>query len=190
MPGSELPLAQGSLWDLSCWFCIDSVFSVLVLRGVSSSGYCLAPPAPSQLNATLREPPHPPPPPAKKPRPPCWAFSCGPGIVSVPVTRKSKFGQIKTQDQRNQHIKQPWGHLLTLALQRGRTNSRVLFPHPPPHTLGAVSSLSAVSIYESQFIDIYLCLSLEECFCGGIGRGRIIQGNFMWLLTKVFFSSS
>lgn len=115
-------------------------------------------------------------------------YSWGPGVVSILVI-KSKFGPVKTQDQRNQIVKHSWVHLLRLILRERWRNSWCLSLHLPPHILGALFPLSAVSVYESLVIDIYLYLSLEECFCGGIKGRSVTQGNSVWLLTKVFFPS-
>lgn len=46
---------------------------------------------------------------------------------------------------------------------------------PPTPTLYAWTCCSSSAVSNSEIqVDIYLCLSLEECFCGGI-EGRIIQ---------------
>lgn len=151
--GSELPLALGSLWDLTCRFCIDSVLLVLVvLRGVSSIGLCLVLPTPFQPNAALKEGP-----PSKEPQLATSLlrfYSCGPGVISVWVTKRSKLGPIKTQDQRNK--RQSWTHLLRLVLQQKCVNCWCLSPQPPPCMLGPVVPLLQSVILKFRLIFIYV----------------------------------
>lgn len=175
MPGSEWALALGSLWGLTLLgFCVLGfrcprwVSPVVTTRPL--------PRHPCQMYQWGRDPWW------QSLSLQCWALTVG-GLGLV--TKISKFGQVKTQDQKNQLIKHSWVHLLGPALQEGWIDSWYLPPRPLPCTLGAVPPLSAVSVFESLVMDIYVCL--EQCFCGGIDGRRVIQGNSMWLLTKVLF---
>lgn len=172
-------LALGSLWGLTCGFCVESARLVLaVLRGLIQWPL-LASSVLSQPNAPLKGGP------PKRSLTFMLSFcSCGSGVVCVLVTKKSTFKQIKTSHQAKQLPKHWWAPLLALAPHQRWTASWRLPATPAPCTRGCFSSSCRRCVWESGYW--HLCWSQEECCCGGLEGGRIIRGKFMWLLTSLF----